>query len=356
MVWDSPKYTKSEINKAGKTFINNSSTVEEKLKASDILDNWRAVHSYPMHIFQMRLRDKSQKVDNNSLVAQRLKRVPAIIFKLRRSYGGHKPSMELYQMQDIGGCRAILPSVSKARILCDGYYLKGNIKHKKINFKDYISNPKKDGYRGIHIVYEYKSDKSGKQEFNGLRVEVQIRSKLQHLWATANEIIELFTGQAIKTTDEQNEWKDFFRLVSSAFAKMEDCPYVEGTPTDENELYTEIKKREAELNVIKIMTGWTNAIGVFQQKFKSLKAKPKFFLLELDIAGDKLNITSYSKQQEAKAIEDYSKAEKRIEGKKGYDVVLVGVETMADLEKAYPNYFVDTKDFLTYLEKIIKKY
>jgi len=78
--------------------------------------------------------------------------------------------------------------------------------------------------------------------------------------------------------------------------------------------------------------------------------------LELDISGDKLNITLYAKQQEAKAIEDYAKAEKRIEGKKGYDVVLVGVEDMADLEKAYPNYFVDTKDFLNYLEKITKKY
>ena len=79
-------------------------------------------------------------------------------------------------------------------------------------------------------------------------------------------------------------------------------------------------------------------------------------MLELDVLGDKLNITSYSKQQETKAIEDYSKAEKRIQGRKGYDVVLVGVETMNDLEKAYPNYFVDTRDFLTYLEKIIRKY
>ena len=355
MVWETLRYTKYEINRAGKVLIGEEISEEEKNKALEVLDNWRAVHSYPMHVIQMRLRNKSQKVDRNSLVAQRLKRVPAIIFKLRRIYDGRKPSMELYQMQDIGGCRAVLPNISQARILCNEYYLKGEMKHKKVRFNDYIANPKKDGYRSIHIVYEYKSDK-GKKEFNGLRVEVQIRSKLQHLWATANEIVELFTGQAIKTTDERNEWKDFFKLVSSAFAKMEDCPYIEGTPNDEKGLYSVIKKKEDELNVIKIMTGWTNAIEVFKRTIKPLKAKPKFFLLELDILGDKLNITSYTKQQETKAIEDYSKAEKRIEGKKGYDVVLVGVETMNDLEKAYPNYFVDTRDFLTYLEKIIKKY
>jgi ppGpp synthetase/RelA/SpoT-type nucleotidyltranferase len=355
MAWEIPKYSKVDINKAGKNLIDKNSSEEQKNKAFEILDNWRSIHSYPMHVFQMRLRDKSQKIDKNSLVAQRLKRVPAIIFKLGRSYGGHSPSMELYQMQDIGGCRAVLSDITQVRKLCDDYYLKGDLKHKRIGYKDYICNPKKDGYRSIHLVYEYKSDK-GKQEFNGLRVEVQIRSKLQHLWATANEIIELFTGQAIKTTDEQNEWKDFFKLVSSAFAQIEKCSPIEGTPSDEKELYNEIKKKETELNVIRIMTGWTSAIGVFQQTFKSLKAKPKFFLLELDISGDKLSISSYTKQEEAKAIEEYSRAEKRIEGRKGYNVVLVGVETMNDLEKAYPNYFVDTTDFLTYLNKIIKKY
>ena len=357
MTWETLKYTKLEINNSGKVLIKKTSSDEEKIQALEILDNWRAAHSYPMHIFQMRLKNKSQNVDNNYLTAQRLKRVPAILFKLKRSYDGHKPSMKLYQMQDIGGCRAILSNISKARKLFEDYYLKGDLKHKRVKTNDYITKPKKDGYRSIHVVYEYKSDKN-KKEFNGLLVEVQIRSKLQHLWATANEIIELFTGQAIKTTDEQNEWKDFLKLVSSAFAKMENCPHVEGTPPDEKELYAEIKKKETELNVIKIMTGWTTAIEVFKKTYKPLKtkAKPNFFLLELDIAGDKLNIMSYTKQHEGKAIEDYAKAEKRIEGKKGYDVVLVGVENMADLEKAYPNYFVDTKDFLNYLEKIIKKY
>ena len=42
--------------------------------------------------------------------------------------------------------------------------------------------------------------------------------------------------------------------------------------------------------------------------------------------------------------------------KKEYDVVLVGADSSTDLEKAYPNYFVDTQEFLQYLEKIIRKY
>jgi len=37
-------------------------------------------------------------------------------------------------------------------------------------------------------------------------------------------------------------------------------------------------------------------------------------------------------------------------------VVLVGADDSTDLEKAYPNYFVDTDEFLRYLKKIVDKY
>jgi len=356
MVWEKQKYSKFEINNAGKILINDKSSDEEKDRALEILDNWRATHSYPMHIFQMRLKNKSQKVDENSLTAQRLKRVPAIIYKLKRSYNGRKPSMKLYQMQDIGGCRAVLSNITQVRELWEKYYLKGDLKHKKIGVKDYITNPKTDGYRSIHVVYEYKSDK-GKQEFNGLRVEVQIRSKLQHFWATAIETVDFFTRQAIKSSEGHPDWMDFFKLVSSAFAKMEGCPCVSGTPEDEKELYSQIKKREEELNVISKMGGWTSAMDFFGQEIKTKsKKKVQFFLLELDILGEKLNIKSYTKEEEQKAIIDYSALEKRHTGRKDYDVVLVGVDKANDLQKAYPNYFVDTTEFLNNLQKIMNKY
>ncbi|MBI2108136.1 hypothetical protein HYT54_03345, partial [Candidatus Woesearchaeota archaeon] len=103
------------------------------------------------------------------------------------------------------------------------------------------------------------------------------------------------------------------------------------------------------------MRGWANAIRIFREAVKTTP-KLQFFLLELDILGEKLNITGYTKQEESKAIEDYSKSEKRNEGNKEYDVVLVGADTTNDLEKAYPNYFADTTEFLNNLHKIINKY
>jgi len=359
MAWETPKYTKNEVNRAGKILVNPDSSENEKELATKILDNWRASHSYPLHIFQMTLLNKTKNVEKKStpIVAQRLKRAPAIIYKLTRGYHGKKPSMKLYQMQDIGGCRSVLPTISQARKLYEEQYLRGDLKHIKRGDKDYVKTPKEDGYRSFHLVYEYKSKNKSKIVYNGLLIEIQIRSKLQHLWATAIETVDFFTRQALKTSEGEKDWFDFFKLVSSAFAKMEKCPIVPNTIEDEKKLYQEIKRKEASLNVINKMKTWKQAMKFFDRDVRKAFTKDtQFFLLELDIVGEKLNITGYKKNKEQIAIEEYAKLEKRHAGKKDFDVVLVGFNNFKDLRKAYPNYFLDSDEFLGYLKEIVFKH
>ena len=355
MGWTKPEgYSKKRVDWAGNILIDEISSKEDKNKAIGILDNWRAIHRYPMQIFKKRLKNVSEKMDKESFAVQRLKRLPSIIKKLQRVYQGDKPTMKLSQMQDIAGCRVVMPTIKQARELYEKHYLKGHIKHSKVNEKDYIMIPKEDGYRSIHLIYRYNSDKEGKKDFNDLLVEVQIRSKLQHLWATAIEIVDFFTRQAIKSNEGQKEWINFFRLVSSAFAIMERTPTISGTPKNKKELYSQIKAQEEKLQVIRVMEGWTHAVKVFQEVTKE-KPKVQFFLLELDVEEGRLNLRAYTKEQEKIAIGDYNQAEKRNQGKKSYDVVLVGADTTNDLKKAYPNYFVDSEEFLEELQKIINK-
>lgn len=354
-MWTRPKgYSKSKVDWAGDILISGTASPQEIEVALDILDNWRAIHKYPLHVFKVRLKQVSEKMDSDALAVQRLKRLPSILFKLQRKYHGNKPTMKLSQMQDIAGCRAVMSNMDVVKKIYKEGYIKSDLKHKKVNEKDYITHPKDDGYRSIHLIYKYKSDKEGKKEYNGLLVELQIRTKLQHQWATAVETVDFFTRQAIKSNEGHPDWMHFFKLVSSAFAIIEKTPLIPNTFQNENELYSQIKKREKELNIIKIMSGWAEAIKVFESIHKD-KHKSQYFLLELDTAGGKLNITSYSKGEEEKAILDYSNAEKRNQGKKEYDVVLVGVDAANDLRKAYPNYFADTKEFLEHLQKIIAK-
>lgn len=347
-------YSKNKVDWAGKILIDETSSEEDKNKAIEILDNWRAIHRYPMHIFKKRLKNVSEKMEQDALSVQRLKRLPSIISKLQRVYQGNKPTMKLSQMQDIAGCRVVMPNIGQARELYKKHYLQGHIKHSLVNEKDYMIIPKPDGYRSIHLIYRYNSDKEGKQDYNGLLVEVQIRSKLQHLWATAIEIVDFFTKQAIKSNEGQKEWVDFFRLVSSAFALIEKTPIIPGTPRNKKELYRQIKAQEKKLHVIEVMTAWAHAVRFFGEMSEK-KPDAKFFLLELDVDQGRLILRSYPKEEEEKAIEDYDVAEKTNQNKKGYDVVLVGADTDKDLKKAYPNYFVDSGEFLIKLQKILDK-
>lgn len=348
-------YSKKKVDWAGDILIDKTSSKEDKNKAIEILDNWRAIHRYPMHIFKKRLKNVSEKMDKDAFAVQRLKRLPSIIKKLQRVYQGDKPTMKLSQMQDIAGCRVVMPTLKQARELYEKHYLKGHIKHDKVNEKDYMMIPKEDGYRSIHLIYRYNSDKQGKKDYNNLLVEVQIRSKLQHLWATAIEIVDFFTNQAIKSNEGQKEWMDFFKLVSSAFAITEGTPIISGTSRNKKELYNQIRVQEKKLNVIKIMEGWTQAVKVFQEMSEKKELDLQFFLLELDIEDGKLNLRGYPRELEDKAIEDYDYAEKKNQDKKTYDVVLVGADTTNDLKKAYPNYFVDSEEFLVKLQQIINK-
>lgn len=103
--WKTPEYSKREINEAGAAIRNSEISPEDRAAALRIVDNWRSAHAYPLHVFYMNLRRKcgSRK---DILVAERLKRIDSIVGKLQREEG-----MQLYRMQDLGGCRMVLPTL-----------------------------------------------------------------------------------------------------------------------------------------------------------------------------------------------------------------------------------------------------
>jgi len=349
-------YSRKQVDRAGSMLIKKQSSEEERTQALEVMDNWREIHKYPLHIFKKRLKKSSEEIDKNALTVQRLKRLYSIVRKLKR-YSENKSAMKLSRMQDIAGCRTVLSNVELARKLYEEKYIKGKLKHERVKKdlqkQDYITYPKEDGYRSLHLVYKYKSNKEGKKDYNGLLVEIQIRSKLQHLWATAIEVVDFFTGQGLKFNKGEKEWKEFFRLVSSAFAIIEGTPLVPNTPLNKKELYLAIKEKEKELNLIKTMQGWTEILRVFG--IDNYSKDYKFFLMEIDVNQERLTVTAFKEDEEDKAIETLERLEKKNSDRKEYDVVLVGADTVEDLRKAYPNYFADTKEFLDKVRTIITK-
>lgn len=87
--WEIPKYTKSQINKAGKIIASDNSSMEDRQESLKILNNWRASHAYPLHVIASNLRRKNK----SAIVVQRLKRLESITGKIERF-----PNMKLYRM------------------------------------------------------------------------------------------------------------------------------------------------------------------------------------------------------------------------------------------------------------------
>jgi (p)ppGpp synthase/HD superfamily hydrolase len=178
--WKKVEYSKNQIVHAGKIIRNGTATSDEIRVARKIIDNWRASHAFPLQVFYVHLKRLTYSISPDIVVAQRLKRLDSIISKLQR-----EPTMSLWTMQDIGGCRVIVPSVDSVYEVAKRYK-RSRVRHQIKNEYDYITNPKCSGYRSLHLVYQYQSDK--KNEYNrNMLIEIQVRTKLEHLWATAVE-------------------------------------------------------------------------------------------------------------------------------------------------------------------------
>jgi putative GTP pyrophosphokinase len=181
-----PRFQRQDVNRAGvilasgfrdelegfRDYREDLEDWAERLWAHRVLSNWRACHGYPINTFQATLRLKLKTIDNDVIVAQRLKRARSVIAKLQRF-----PTMKLAQMQDIGGLRAVVSSVARVRRL-EANYRESAFKHKLASSKDYIDKPKSDGYRSIHLVYRYANDRA--PAYDGLLLElISTRGPLQ---------------------------------------------------------------------------------------------------------------------------------------------------------------------------------
>jgi putative GTP pyrophosphokinase len=344
MAYIEPKYTKTQTDKAGYILTDTNADIGDIFWADEVLGNWRAAHSYPMNTFQATLRGKLWRVDKRAIVGQRLKRALSIRHKLERF-----PTMRLSRMQDIGGLRAVMSSIEHVKRL-ETNYRRTRFQHQLVASKDYIANPKKDGYRGIHLVYRYKNSRTPK--YNGLHVELQIRTYLQHAWATAVETMGSFLGQALKAGEGENDWREFFVISSAAIAMAEKCtPVPDFEGQTEGEISRQLKKSESSLRVIDKLEGF----AIAADHIKMLRGRGAYHLVILDTSEKSVTIRPYPVRLLSHANKDYAEVERRAKAGEPVEAVLVSAGPIEALKKAYPNYFLDTQSFIRETRKMIAK-
>lgn len=343
-IWQIPLYSFTEVDKAGRTYLNPASSIKETEEALDIINNWRAAHGFPLQSFRAILYRYSKKVHKtpNPLIAHRIKRLPSIKLKLELNH-----HMRLSQMQDIGGCRVVLKDVFAVMQLVE-IFKNSRIKHVPLTPKNYIDNPKDTGYRAVHLIYKYNSIEH--KEYNELRIEIQVRTKLQHIWATAVETVDTLTKNALKSNIGPQDWKRFFVLMASVIAKREGTPIIPNTPENETELLNELASLSSKLSVERTLEAFTIVLANADNRRKDAT----YFLIELDRNRKSISITRFIQADLKFATRKYIEREKELKAK-GDEVVLVSVDKPRDLRKAYPNYYADTRQFLDILREALKK-
>lgn len=357
----SKKYSGKQVIRAGEKLLNDAifENRPEFESAMDILSYWRFTHEAPLGEAFKVVQETVLQIDKSAIFAKRLKRYVSIMNKLRRFQ-----DMKLKNMQDIGGCRAIVSSVKKASQVIRLLKKRPEFRSPdgKIRFKDYIANPKDDGYRGYHLIGQFKTRHGAQRS-----IEVQVRTELQHEWATALEIVDLFTGQALKSNQGDPDWKRFFKGVSEQFAIMENIHLFKLGDIDKHQEYLKMVKESKEalksctdtqkvgkkLAVEKIFQAFTNSLKIVEGELDK-NAVDGYVLIEVDTLKATVTVTFFKQDDSKIAGQRYIEAEKKVAGKDGLVVALVSTTAVGGIKEAYPNYFADSTEFLKHYFLIAK--
>jgi len=235
-------FSKGQVNRAGRLLLgvmeaasppgaDRASTeldVEEIVLAFRAVRWWRTLHARPLSNVAANLRYHVEKeggrIGGRIEVAQRLKRWTTIIDKLAR-----EPRMQVTQMQDIGGVRALLPSLPHVYAVSRRLRKTWTI----VRVRDYIAEPKPSGYRALHLIVRR----------GGYPVEVQLRTVLQDAWANQVEEDGRQIGVGLKFGAGAAEIHAYYVAVSEAFAFLDRGETIpEELEAELNEQYAKIRE------------------------------------------------------------------------------------------------------------------
>lgn len=320
--------SKNQVKKAGTTLRGPLNIAQpEVTDALEVLNAWRKSHADVLTKTSETLKSIAQQAKVEILQAQRIKRTESVIAKLGR-FSKTSDAMNLANMGDIAGCRVIVENAIDLEKLT--FAIKK--KYPKHDINDYINAPKKDGYRGVHIYVHAECPTTHQIR----KVEIQLRTKEQHAWATAVEIVDLFTSQSIKTNNPKDNWAEFFKDTSTLMEKHE-------------------KRLACELHIIdRFIKNYTKlAPEIFFNTLKEglkittteEKNRDQYFLLKIDIKNKTTKINFFDRKDQ-KHYETYFQMETENLNSKDIVIALISSESINNIKISHENYFATADNFI----------
>ena len=189
------------------------------------VDQWKSV----MFLYDSALKEISTKIEilNNEFVhiysynpiehvKSRLKTPDSIVKKLKRY--GYEVTIDnmVEKLSDIAGIRIICSFLDDIYEVADMLIRQDDVK--VIAVKDYIQNPKPNGYRSYHMIIEIPVFFSDSKK--PIRVEVQIRTIAMDFWASLDHQLKYKKSFIDDNGEISEELKQCAEVIAGTDVKM----------------------------------------------------------------------------------------------------------------------------------------
>lgn len=343
-------FSNKSVKQAGRKLRKREGDLKQ---ATAIIQTFRTAHEKPLNTIAYLIGRCCREMNIPVKPVKRLKRLETIINKLqRKSLDGKKINQTcVTNMNDIGGCRAIFPDMASLNLIQNKLTetLEDEKRVKIRDIDDYITTPKENdcGYRSLHIIYQYEHSLGKK-----FKIEAQLRTKLQHIWATTVEIVDILEHTQIKThshaPDEdkckkQIKWEKLFSIMSQHIADAEGI--IDLTVRAKLDNAEELKKIDRELCAVTRLESFKMVSEKIEVDSKSTKGHVLLIVneSEMNILVQKV----FDNQAHATYI--YNEMERVVDSIEGINTLLVSTQNLDELSDAYPNYIGDCASFIDIL-------
>jgi hypothetical protein len=173
--------SREEINRLGRRLATDSPISDDDLHA---LEELAACHMMALELARPRLDDLAECVGSAPLhITHRAKTTQTILEKLRRESG-----MNLARVQDLAGIRVVgIMSLEVQDQVTNEIALRFPADPREAKIVDRRAETS-HGYRAVHLVVS----------LDGVSIEIQVRTVLQHLWANLMERLADRLGRQIR--------------------------------------------------------------------------------------------------------------------------------------------------------------
>lgn len=176
-----------------------------------------------------------------SAIETRLKSQTSILEKMARL--GIAPTRENIEsnLNDIAGIRVICSYIDDIYLLADALIKQDDIR--LIRRKDYISNPKPNGYRSLHLIVSIPIFFA--ESVKEVKAEVQIRTIAMDFWASLEHQIKYKKNveHAEKVIARLKACADEIAHVDETMQEIrKEMDQIQEEPTDAEMLYEKLKK------------------------------------------------------------------------------------------------------------------